>query len=59
MKLKLKWFIKIFTKRIYSHCDKTTNLVVDKMKDEICGVFIKRFVGLKAEKYSYITEGDD
>ena len=29
------------------------------MKDETCGVFIKRFVGLKAKKYSYITEGDD
>ena len=36
--------------------DKTNDLVFGKIKDEICSVTIKSFVGLKARKYKYITE---
>ena len=36
--------------------DKKNNLINGKMKDEICGVTIKRFIGLEAKMYTYITE---
>ena len=36
--------------------DNTNNLVVGKMKDEICGIPIKGFVGLKSKMRTFITE---
>ena len=33
-------------------------MIIGKMKDETCGLPIKRFVRLKAKMYSYIIEDD-
>ena len=67
MKLKLKVFVKIFTKtksyltsgkysKDSKYYDKTNKLAVGKMKDETYGVPRKSFVELKARMYTYVTK---
>ena len=39
--------------------DNSSKLVVRKMKDEVAGVAIEEFVGLKPNMYSYLTDNNN
>ena len=63
MKLKLKMFMKILVVFDFSnysakskYYDNSNALVVDKMKEEIAGLPIKKFVGLKPNMYLFLVD---
>ena len=43
---------------INSYYNNSNKLLVAKMKDEITGVAIEEFVGLKPNMYSYLVDGN-